>query len=78
LRAIGAFEVFAAVGLILPGVLHVAPILVPLAATGVVVLQIGAAITNVRYGETNRSPINAVLMALAVFVAWGRFGPRPL
>ncbi len=77
-RAIGALEALAAMGLILPGVLHVAPTLVPLAATGVVVLQIGAAITNVRYDEANRIPINLVLIALAVFVAWGRFGPYPL
>jgi hypothetical protein len=77
-RAIGALEVLAATGLILPGALRVAPVLVPLAATGVVVLQVGAAITNVRYDEVNRIPINVVLIALAVFVAWGRFGPYPL
>ena len=77
-RAIGTLEVLAAVGLILPGMLNVAPNLVPLAATGIVVLQIGAAITNVRYDEANRIPINVVLIALAVFVAWGRFGPYPL
>jgi len=77
-RAIGALEVLAAAGLILPGALRVAPVLVPLAATGVVVLQVGAAITNVRYGEVNRIPINLVLIAFAVFVAWGRFGPYPL
>jgi hypothetical protein len=74
-RAIGALEVLAAVGLILPGVLHVAPILVPLAATGIVVLQIGAVVTNIRYDEANRIPINLVLIVLAVFVTWGRFGP---
>jgi hypothetical protein len=47
------------------------------AAVGLALLQVGAAITNVRYGEANRLPINVVLIALAVFVAWGRFGPYP-
>jgi len=77
-RGIGTLEVLAAVGLILPGVLHVAPILVPVAATGIVVLQIGALITNVRYDEVNRIPINVVLIALSLFVAVGRFGPDHL
>jgi len=77
-RAIGVLEVLAAVGLVVPGLLHIAPVLVPLAAAGVAGLQIGAAITNVRYGEVNRIPINVVVFALAVFVAWGRFGPYPL
>jgi hypothetical protein len=77
-HAIGALEVLAAVGLVVPGLLHIAPVLVPLAATGVAALQVGAAITNARYGEANRIPINMILIALAVFVAWGRFGPYPL
>ena len=75
--AIGAFEV-RAVGLILPGVRHVAPVLVPLAATGTVVLQLGASVVNIRYDEADHMPINLVLIGLAVFVAWGQFGPRPL
>lgn len=77
-HAIGALEVLAAVGLVVPGLLHIAPVLVPLAATGVAALQVGAAITNARYGEANRIPINMILITLAVFVAWGRFGPYPL
>jgi len=77
-HAIGALEVLAAVGLVVPGLLHIVPVLVPLAATGVAALQVGAATTNARYGEANRIPINVVLIALAVFVAWGRFGPYPL
>jgi len=77
-RAIGALEILAAVGLVVPGLQHMAPVLVPLAAAGVAALQVGAAITNVRYGEADRIPINVVVFALAVFVAWGRFGPYPL
>jgi hypothetical protein len=77
-RWIGVLEVLAAIGLVVPGALGVAPVLVPLAATGSVALQIGAAVTNVRYDEVNRIPINVVLSVLAVFVAWGRFGPYPL
>lgn len=74
-KAIGAVEVLAAIGLILPGALDIAPVLVPLAATGLVLVMIGAIITHVRRKEYQGLPINAVLLLLAAFVAWGRFGP---
>jgi hypothetical protein len=32
-------------------------------------------IANARYGESNRIPLNVILILLAVFIAWGRFGP---
>jgi uncharacterized membrane protein len=73
-RAIGALEVLGAIGLVLPAITDIAPALVPLAATGLALMQLGAAITNARY-EPNRIPLNIVLILLALFVAWGRFGP---
>jgi uncharacterized membrane protein YphA (DoxX/SURF4 family) len=74
-KAIGIVEILAAIGLILPAALDIAPILVPLAATGVVIIMIGAIVVHARRGETKQSlPINVMLL-LAAFVAWGRFGP---
>ncbi len=73
-RAIGALEILGAIGLILPAITGIAPILVPLAAVGLALMQVGAAITNARY-EPNRIPVNVVLILLSLFVAWGRFGP---
>ena len=74
-KTIGALEVLAAIGLILPAALGVAPVLVPLAATGLVLLMIGAAITHARRQESQMIVANAVLLLLAAVVAWGRFGP---
>lgn len=76
IKAIGALEVLAAIGLILPAVLRIAPVLVPLAAVGLVLIMIGAAITHGRRGESQMIVVNVVLLALAAFVAWGRFGPE--
>ena len=42
IRAIGALEVLAGVGLILPGALDVVPVLVPFASVGLVALMVGA------------------------------------
>ncbi|WP_326718147.1 MULTISPECIES: DoxX family protein [unclassified Streptomyces] len=75
-KTIGALEVLAGLGLILPAALDVAPVLVPLAATGLVLLMIGAAVTHFRRGEAQSIAVNAVLLAVAAFVAWGRFGPH--
>jgi len=74
-KAIGAIEALAAVGLILPAALDIAPVLVPLAALGLVITMIGAAVTHVRRGETQAIVANVVLLALAAVVVWGRFGP---
>ena len=78
IKAIGATQVLAAVGLILPAIFDIATFLVPLAASGLVVTMIGAAIVHARRGETQSIGLNLVLGAAALFVAWGRFGPHSL
>ena len=76
-RLIGFIELLGAAGLILPGVTHIAPIVVPLAAIGLVLVMVGAAIVHARRHEAMNIAVNVVLLALAAFVAWGRFGPYP-
>lgn len=73
-NGIGKLEVAAALGLILPAVTGVVTILTRLAASGVVMLMLGAAATHVRRREPSAIVVNAVLLGLAAFVAWGRFG----
>ncbi len=75
-KAIGALEVLAAVGLVLPAATGIAPVLVPLAATGLVLLMAGAAITRLRRHETKLMVADLTYLVLAGFVAWGRFGPE--
>jgi len=75
ITVIGALEVLAAIGLVLSAALDVVPVLVPLAAVGLVALMLGAAITHARFRETPMSAVNSVLLVLALVVAWGRFGP---
>ena len=77
-RTLGALEVLGAVGLVLPGVVGVATFLVPLAATGVGMVMVGAAVVEVRRGEPAHALLNVLYLALAVFVVWGRLGPAPL
>ena len=74
-KGIGALEVLGALGLILPAVFDIATVLVPIAATGLALVMLGAAVTHARRRENQMIVVNVVLFALAAFVAWGRFGP---
>ncbi|OEJ95744.1 DoxX family protein [Streptomyces thermolilacinus] len=77
LKAIAALEVLGALGLILPAVLGVAPVLVPLAAVGLVLMMAGAAVVRLRRHENRLMLVDLTYLALAAFVAWGRFGAEP-
>lgn len=70
-KAIGTLEILGALGLILPAVTGILPVLVPLAALGLAVTMIGAVIVHLRRREPFIPPL--VLLALAAFVAIGRF-----
>jgi uncharacterized membrane protein YphA (DoxX/SURF4 family) len=74
-KLIGILEVAAAAGLILPAAFNIAPVLVPLAAVGLIVVMVGATITHGRRNEWPNVAVNVVLALLAAIVAWGRFGP---
>ncbi|GAB3985915.1 DoxX family protein [Plantactinospora veratri] len=76
LRAIGAVEILAVAGLILPAVLDVAPVLVPVTATCVALLFATATAMRLRRGERATIIPDLVYLGMAVFVAWGRFGPE--
>src|SRR5690606_30574691 len=77
-RFIGISEWLAAIGLILPGVLRIKPILISLAAAGLVVIMLLAIIYHLSKGEVGPSVFNLVLGVLAYFVAWGRYRKAPI
>ena len=77
-RTVGVLELLGAAGLILPAVLGIAPTLVPLAAVGLALTMVGAIVTHLRLGETDRLAVPIVVLALALFVAVERFGAYPL
>jgi len=72
-KGIGAVEILAAFGLVLPWALNIAPVLTPVAAAGLVLVQAGAIVVHARRKETKALPMNVVLLLVAAFVAVGRF-----
>lgn len=74
----GAAEILAGLGLILPGLTHIQPRLTPLAALGLVLVMLGAAVWHLQRNEPSNIVMNLILAALAGFVAYGRWRLSPL
>jgi hypothetical protein len=72
-KALGTIEILGSIGLILPALLNIAPILVELSAIGLALIMVGAAIVEFRRHEYKHVLVNLIYLALATFVAWGRF-----
>ena len=77
-RAIGALEGLAGIRLRLPAPTGVATVLVPLAAVGLALLIVGAAVVHRRRGDLPMIGITTVLLLLAAVIARARFGPYAL
>ncbi|MEN3359261.1 MAG: hypothetical protein V7637_3243 [Mycobacteriales bacterium] len=75
-KLIGSVEVLAALGLILPAWTGIAPVLTPVAATGLAVVMVLAATVHGRRREYQGVVVNVLLLAMAIVVAWSRFGPH--
>ena len=73
LRFIGVAEVLGAIGLILPGLLHIRPGLTPLAAAGLVIIMIGATVVTLAGGlGVGAALLPLVVGLLSAFVAYFR------
>ncbi|MGH2366552.1 MAG: DoxX family protein [Chloroflexota bacterium] len=72
-KALGALEMLGAIGLVLPGLFGIAVVLTPLAALGLAVIMAGAAVVEFRRQASKHALGNLAYLALAAFVAFGRF-----
>jgi hypothetical protein len=78
-RFVGIVEILGAAGLILPSLFRILPGLTPLAAAGLSLVQILAMIFHLVRGEAAMAwPLNIVLLALALFILWGRWKRAPI
>lgn len=68
-KLIGAVEILGALGLVIPPLTGIAPILAPIAAIGLVVVQLGAIVTHARRREMRVLPANIVLLLLGIAAA---------
>jgi uncharacterized membrane protein YphA (DoxX/SURF4 family) len=75
IRVVAACELLAVLGLVLPWSTGVMPVLTPLAAVGLAVVMVGAAVSHWSLREYQQAfGVNLVLLLACTFVAVGRFG----
>jgi DoxX-like family len=72
IKFIGVCETLGALGLILPGLLHIQERLTSLAASGLVIIMIGAVVTTILQGQGPAAIVPAVVGLLATYVARAR------
>jgi putative oxidoreductase len=78
LRFIGLAELLGGLGLILPAATRIQPWLTPLAAAGLTLVMLLAALFHVARGELSLLVPNVVLGLLAAFIAYGRYKVAPI
>jgi hypothetical protein len=78
IRFIGVCEFLGAIGLILPSALRIRAGLTPLAASGLVIIMIGATVTTLVGGMTAPALFPALVGVLAATVAYGRWRVAPV
>jgi hypothetical protein len=72
-RFIGLMELAGAAGIIIPWLFNILPVLTPLAATGLAVIQFFAIFHHAWHREGGAIAVNTTLLTLSACVAFGRF-----
>ncbi|HEX9567577.1 MAG TPA: DoxX family protein [Thermoplasmata archaeon] len=72
-RLDGAVEILGAVGVILPRLTGILPVLTPLAAAGLALIMAVAITLHVRRKESRAIGVTGLLFLMAAFVAYGRW-----
>jgi uncharacterized membrane protein YphA (DoxX/SURF4 family) len=72
------FDLLGGIGVLLPSLTRIKPDLSVLAALGCAALQLCAIAFHFSRGEHANTPFNFLLVALALFVAWGRTTQAPI
>jgi uncharacterized membrane protein len=74
---IGILEILGGIGLIVPAVTGILVWLTALAAASIALLMLFAIVFHLRRGESRSLRINAVLLAIVAFIAYGRLVIAP-
>lgn len=69
----GIVDLFGGLGVIIPALFRFKPVLMAIAAFGIVLLMISAIVFHICRGEASQIGFNVIFGLIAAFVAWGRF-----
>lgn len=73
---VGVCEILGAIGLVVPALSRIRPVLTPIAACGLVIIMVGATVVSVPEGWMALFPF--LIGVVAAWVAYGRFRLRPI
>lgn len=76
--AIGVFEALGGLGLMLPSLTRVKPLLAPLAGLGLTLIMVLATGFHLVRGELGLMALTALLAGLGAFISYGRWTLRPV
>jgi uncharacterized membrane protein YphA (DoxX/SURF4 family) len=74
----GTAEILGGLGLILPGLTRIRPELTWMAAFGLAIVMLGAAVWHIGRGEFMQMALNVVTLAVLAFIGYGRLRLHPL
>ncbi len=77
-RFIGVAEVLGGLGLVLPSLLRIKPVLTPLAAIGILLIMILAIGYHLYQGEYIMIGFNFIIGLVALIIAWARYKKLPI
>lgn len=72
LRILGVVDLLGAMGLLLPGLLHIKPVLLIWASAGISILMLSAIVFHISRGEANVIGFNSICLVMAIFITMGR------
>ncbi len=75
---LGAVEVLASIGLIVPGVTRIQPWLTPFTAMGLMIVMVCATVLHSYKGQTGSAVTTAVVLLILAFVAYMRWKVKPI
>jgi uncharacterized membrane protein YphA (DoxX/SURF4 family) len=75
-RFIGIAEVLGGIGLVVPSLFRIRPLLTPVAACGLVIIMAGATVLSIPMGWIALFPL--LVGVMTAFVAYGRFRIKPV
>lgn len=77
IKAIGTIKLLGVIGLIVPPLVRILPVLSPIAACGLMLVMAGAATTRFRRSEWGLMAGDTAYLLVFAFLAWGRFALAP-
>lgn len=77
-RLLGFIDLLGGVGIILPSILRIMPKISVWAAFGNILLMLSAIVFHISRGESSVIGFNIFLIAMLLFIAWGRTKKAPI